>query len=136
MCSQFTKLAESNDYRYVLQCEHGTIHLTWDLVTVYFNHIEFERLVFLLEQGTRLVKPAKISKPYMLLIYKEHGFYQLWWRNIAVNLTPVDFLIFLNMSRVALQVGPGKRVVAPRTDAANKMARIIQAAAKISFSQN
>jgi hypothetical protein len=27
MCTQFTTLAESNDFRHILQCEHGTIHL-------------------------------------------------------------------------------------------------------------
>jgi hypothetical protein len=35
MYTQFTTLAESNDFRHILQCEHSTIHLSWDLVTLY-----------------------------------------------------------------------------------------------------
>jgi hypothetical protein len=136
MCTHFTKLAESNNYRHILQCEHGTIHLTWDLVTVYFNLIEFERLVLLLEQGSRLVEPAKIKESYVVLIYKEQGFYQLWWRNIAINLTPVDFLMLLNMSRVALQAVSRKQVAIPMADSANEIAQIFQAGVKISFSKN
>ena len=75
MCTQFTNLAESNDYRHILQCEHGTIHLSWDLVTVYLTPIEFEHIVQLLERGTQMTEPAKISEPPGMLIYKNQGFY-------------------------------------------------------------
>ena len=104
MCTQITTLARSNDFRYILQCEHKTIHLSWDLVTLYLNLSEFERLVGLLEQGTRLVKPTKLTESRCMVIYREQGFYQVWVRNVGVNLTPVDFRIFLDMARSALKV--------------------------------
>lgn len=102
MCTQFTTLAESNNFRYILQCEHGTIHLSWDLVTLYLNLSEFEHLVGLLERGTRLAEPSKISESSCILSYKKEGYYQLWVRNIAINLTPIDFLILVDLVRVVL----------------------------------
>lgn len=102
MCTQFTTLVESNDFRHILQCEHGTIHLNWDLVTLYLNLSEFEHLAGLLERGIRLAEPSKITESPCMLVYKEHGYYQLWVRNIAINLTPIDFLILVDVVRAAL----------------------------------
>jgi hypothetical protein len=63
------------------------------------NLSEFERLACLLEQGTRLAEPATLTEQPCLLIYKEeHYYYQLWVRNVAVNLTPVDFLILSGLA--------------------------------------
>jgi hypothetical protein len=141
MCTQFTTLAESNDFRHILQCEHGAIHLSWDLVTLYLNLGEFERLADLLEQGTRLAAPATLAEQPCLLIYKEeHTYYQLWIRNVAVNLTPVDFLILVDMVQVAFRTVTRRQVLgaagAPDEPPAEVYRRTTAASANASFSLN
>jgi len=34
MCNEFHMLVEENDWRYIAQCEHKTIHLRWDHLTI------------------------------------------------------------------------------------------------------
>ncbi|MCQ3978189.1 MAG: hypothetical protein DPW09_32590 [Anaerolineae bacterium] len=140
MCTQFTTLAESNDFRRILQCEHGTIHLAWDLVTLYLNLSEFERLAGLLERGTRLAEPSKITESSCILSYKKEGHYQLWVRNIAINLTPIDFLILVDMVRVAWQAASNQQVVGPTRPPDREQPRIfrrtVAASANLWFSVN
>jgi hypothetical protein len=104
MCTQFTNLAESNDHRYISQCEHGTIYLTWDLMTLYLNLSEFVQLVQLLKRGPQMTEPTKLSEDQGVVIYKKQGFYQLWWRNLAIKFSRADFLTFVTMSQVALHM--------------------------------
>jgi len=140
MCTDFTTLAESNDYRHILQCEHGTIHLTWDLVTMYLNFIEFEQLIGLLDRGVQLTGPSKIGEPNCVLVYKEQGFYQLWLRNVGINLTPVDFLILVDMARAAFKEVHEKQTPELMTRSTGEMSQIfhrtVEASATISFSLN
>jgi hypothetical protein len=86
-----------------MQCEHETIHLTWDLVTIYLNPTEFEQVAELLEHGSRLATPATLRQPHNQLILREKGYYQLWLRNVALNLSPTNFLILVDLVRVALK---------------------------------
>lgn len=136
MCTQFTTLAESSDFRHILQCEHGTIHLTWDLVTLYLNFDEFDRLAALLEQGTRMNEPSRLTEAPCMLVYKEQGYYQLWIRNLAVNLTPIDFLILVDLVRGALRA-----TQEPKTpDLVDELSQVldgtVEASARLSFSIN
>lgn len=34
MCNTFDMLVELNDWRYIAQCEHKTVHLRWDHLTI------------------------------------------------------------------------------------------------------
>ncbi|MCK6629240.1 MAG: hypothetical protein L6R45_29195 [Anaerolineae bacterium] len=140
MCTQFTTLAESNDFRHILQCEHGTLHLSWDLVTLYLSASEFEHLLNLLERGTRLVEPAKISEPPCILSYKAQGYFQLWIRNFALNLTPIDFLILVDLVRVAWRAACEQPALEqPSVSAGDQppmFQRTVAASAQVSFSLN
>lgn len=140
MCTQFTTLAESNSFRHILQCEHGTIHLSWDLVTLYLNFSEFEHLADLLERGVHLIETSKITQPPCILSYNEQGYYQVWIRNIVINLMPIDFLILVDLVRVALlaagnQPGLG-RTAPPREAQPQDLRRIVTASAHLRFSVN
>ncbi|MCC9074849.1 hypothetical protein FKZ61_001790 [Litorilinea aerophila] len=44
MCQQMWMLAEQSHTRYVSQCEHGTVHLVWDGVSVHLAPEAFARL--------------------------------------------------------------------------------------------
>jgi hypothetical protein len=140
MCTQFTTLVESNDFRRILQCEHGTIHLAWDLVTLYLNLNEFERLAGLLERGTRLTEPSKITESSCILSYKKEGYYQLWVRNIAINLTPIDFLILVDMVRVVLRAASDHQAIGLTTPSDGEQPKIfrrtVTASANATFSLN
>ncbi len=136
MCTQFTSLAESNDFRHILQCEHGTIHLTWDLVTLYLNWPEFEHMVSLLEQGTRMAEPSKLIEAPCMLVYKKEGVYQLWIRNVAVNLTPLEFLILVDLVRVAFQTAQSPLESNEAGELAQVFRETVEASASVSFSIN
>lgn len=140
MCTQFTILAESNDFRHILQCEHGTLHLTWDLVTLYLSTSAFERLFKLLERGTQLAEPAKINEPPYILSYKAQGYFQVWVRSFALNLTPIEFLILVDLVRVAWRTAceqPTPKWVAPSAGEQSPMfQRTVAASAQVTFSLN
>jgi hypothetical protein len=136
MCTQITTLAESNDFRHILKCEHGTVHLSWDLATLYFNLSEFEQIGCLLEQGLRLVEPAKLVESPWMLVYKKEGYYQLWLRNVAINLTPVDFLILVDMVRVALGAVGLAKGSKEAGEWPQGLQATVQASARMSFSIN
>ena len=136
MCTQFTTLAESSDFRHILQCEHGTIHLTWDLVTLYLNSSEFDSLANLLEQGTRMSEPAKLTESPCILVYKERGYYQLWIRNLAINLTPVDFLILVDLVWVALRAAQANKAPGGADELSQVLDSTVEASARPSFSVN
>lgn len=140
MCTQFVPLTKSNDFRYILRCEHGAIYLTWDLVTVYLNLREFEGLARLLDQGTYLAESSKIVEMGCILIYSEQGYYRLWIQNIAISLKPVEFLILADMVRVALKGVQEKQITAPAATPALERfqgyQRTVTASANLSFSIN
>lgn len=140
MCTQFTTLAESNDFRHILQCEHGTIHLSWDLVTLYLNLSEFEHLANLLERGTCLAESSKITESPCILSYKKEGYYQVWVRNIALNLTPADFLLLVDLVRVALPATcdhPARGLTTPLIGEQPRIfQRTVAASAQVMFSLN
>ncbi len=41
MCGKLTLLAKANATRYIAQCEHGTIHIVWDNVSVRLCQADF-----------------------------------------------------------------------------------------------
>ncbi|MBX3015552.1 MAG: hypothetical protein KF832_28785 [Caldilineaceae bacterium] len=44
MCQHVVILAEREGYRYVSQCEHGTVHLVWDAVGLHLPADAFAQL--------------------------------------------------------------------------------------------
>lgn len=44
MCKEFRMLVEQNDQRYIAQCEHETVHLRWDSLTLSFQPDAFLKL--------------------------------------------------------------------------------------------
>lgn len=140
MCNQFTALSRSNDFRHILQCEHGTIHLGWDMVTLYLNLSEFEHLADLLERGVYLIETSKITELPYILSYKKEGYYQLWVRNIALTLAPIDFLLLVDLVRVALLVASNQLLMEQSLLSNEEQPQIFQrtvtASANLQFSMN
>lgn len=44
MCQQVIILAERAGWRYVSQCEHGTVHLVWDAIGIHLSAPAFVEL--------------------------------------------------------------------------------------------
>jgi hypothetical protein len=67
-----------------------------------------------------------------VVIYKKQGFYQLWWRNLAIKFSRADFLTFVTMSQVALHMVHEREVTNLLLQRAkNKMFVMFQQMAKL-----
>jgi hypothetical protein len=110
------------------------------LVTVYLNLSEFQSLARLLEKGTRMGEPSKIVEMRCILVYNEQSYYQLWVQNIAINLKPIEFLILVDMVRVALKGVQEYQVTTlagpPADERFQGYQRTVSASASLSFSLN
>ena len=62
MCNKLTSLASSNDYRQIYRCEHGTIHLNWDLITIYLDEATLAQITHALDKSHYLTKPGHIQE--------------------------------------------------------------------------
>ncbi|MCB0211838.1 MAG: hypothetical protein KDJ52_21035 [Anaerolineae bacterium] len=102
MCNIFTTLAISTDRRLIVQCEHGTLHLTWDTVTMHLSPALFHELVELLKECSSTSFTQIRRQRCLMNYYENHQYYQLWFQSIALNLAPVDFMILVDMVTVAL----------------------------------
>lgn len=60
--------------------------------------------------------------------------YQLWLRNVAVNLTPVDFLILVDMARAALQEVRAVKGLKKPGERSQVLPETVKASAGMSFS--
>jgi hypothetical protein len=102
MCQKLTPLAQINDYRHIRRCEHGTVHLTWDWVTVHINSTQFAELVDIFKESRKIPESPLLRNGHCRLFHNvEQGYYQFWLGNVAINLSPVDYLIFSDMTHVA-----------------------------------
>ena len=102
MCQHLTPLAQNSDYRHIMRCEHNTYHLTWDWVTVHINSTQFVELVEIVKESRKMPESPLLRKGHCRLFHDvEKGYYQFWLGNVAINLSPVDYLIFTDMAHVA-----------------------------------
>src|SRR5690606_1532696 len=115
------------------RCEHGTIHLTWDLMTIYLDDETFTALGQALDKGAALIKPGKVAHQHCYVFHREEGYYQVWVRNVALNLSPADFLIFAELAQVALAELAGPPAAAKATPA---LRRTVKASPTHRFSWN
>jgi hypothetical protein len=57
MCQYLAKLAEIDRSRFIMCCEHGSMHLQWDKVRFTFSYREFVHLLIVLEAEQYNVPP-------------------------------------------------------------------------------
>jgi len=53
MCNELTHLAQQGDWRYIAQCEHQTVHLRWDHLTLSLPPTAF------LQLGAQIIKACE-----------------------------------------------------------------------------
>ena len=139
MCNHFTTLAVSNDRRLIMQCEHGTVHLTWDVVTMHLTPAQFYEVSELFSECCS-ASFIQVRRRKCLVNYIEsHNYYQLWLQGVGVNLAPVDFLVLADLVRVALtelQRRPADRPDNPGDQSAPNRFKTVPASPSAPFSLN
>jgi len=100
MCNHITFLARSNDWRYVAQCEHGTIHLNWDRKTLHIQLKDYLRLVRFIEKASQEYE-GEVNDGYNYLRQNNTGYFELWLFGMGLLLGPRDFQILVSIVREA-----------------------------------
>jgi hypothetical protein len=118
MCQQVIILAERAGWRYVSQCEHGTVHLVWDAIGIHLPASAFVELYFALienrslltsknsgSQFNRSIATHILDTSYQLRAEAnapKKGHCRLQVGRLAVELPLPEFLPFADMVREAL----------------------------------
>ena len=100
MCQVLTMLVDLGDYRYAATCEHGTIHIAWNMVSWHFMPRDLEKLVAFLEPHVPLPSPA--SEGNVSLNVDDRGSVRLWVATAGLAFSARDFLIFVAMIRAVI----------------------------------
>lgn len=116
MCQNLNPLTRLSHHRFVSQCEHTTIHINWDNLTLSVALKDFNRLTGLLEKAVMEVNPIKISEGHCCLVQQENGQVQLWVGDTGLLFTLSNFLSFVDLIRHAacrLKKVPPKSQITP-----------------------
>lgn len=102
MCNHFTLLAQQSEQRFIARCEHGTLHLNWDQVTVRLHPVDLLRAGYLLDQAQVHPEQDLFRAGTLGLVRDDQGNVQFWMANSCLYLPPVDFAQFGEMVRVVI----------------------------------
>jgi len=86
MCQQFTLLYELSSTRYVAQCEHGTVHLRWEAISIHLSPTDF----FALHQLVAEVHAQQTT---------DNGKLRLGIGNVTLEFRAEDCPVFLGLLR-------------------------------------
>ncbi len=136
MCQTLTPLAVSSDLRCLHRCEHGTIHLTWDVVTAYLDLETLTHVVEATGQGQALQAPGQLRCGPCQLFYTAKGHFQVWIGNVGFTLTRANFEILADMVRVALKEIVQPTVQGQPAEEIGAYQRTVKASARHMFSNN
>jgi hypothetical protein len=92
MCMFMTLLSHANECRMIAQCEHGTLHITWDISTVRLRQDEFLTLARFLKERASGPAPT-VSEGWCRLERDAHRTHRLWIGQIGVVVAAEDFAI-------------------------------------------
>jgi len=99
MCQQLKIFAKSNEHRFIIGCEHGIFHITWDIVTLSLNQHRFEQL-YQLTRRTLPCRQAPIElrqQECRVIRFQEQDDYQITINRIGIELSPIDYPIFVSL---------------------------------------
>ncbi len=91
MCNQLTLLAKASASRYIAQCEHGTIHVVWDNVSVRLRPEDFINIA----ENTSLHTQPWLARD------AQQGFW-LRLQGLALQFQPESLVILRDLMYVAL----------------------------------
>ena len=99
MCEHMHYLSQIDRLRWIAICEHGTIHLSWDHLVLFITPRELVKLGMTLDvaitQDHRFNKHKEtFENETQHWSVPEEGFFNIWVGRYALQLTPVDYLLF------------------------------------------
>ncbi|MEM7348504.1 MAG: hypothetical protein AAF485_30120 [Chloroflexota bacterium] len=101
MCNQLTTLATQGETRQIWSCEHGTIHLNWEQITLRLHPQAFKQVVRLVEQRVTDLACNKLCAGNCAIISQENGFYKFWYSNSMLLLDSPNFYQLVDLVRQA-----------------------------------
>jgi hypothetical protein len=78
LCNHLTLLAEYSERHYIMQCEHGTIHLVWGNQTLRFHARDLRCLVELFRQWTARPAAPGMQAGGLRIFHTAGGCVQCW----------------------------------------------------------
>jgi hypothetical protein len=99
MCNQITVLARESETRFIAQCEHETLHIAWDNLTLRLCPADFARVADMVEDAHARLKDGRGSN---------EGF-RLKMRGLLLVFSLQDLTLLRKLtSRVMSKLDPGR----------------------------
>jgi hypothetical protein len=86
MCTQFTPLASYDQSHGISQCEHGTIHLTWEHCSVRLAPDQFVQIADLIAR-TQQTGPRSIYHDILIVLVQSNKGINVWIGSIGFALS-------------------------------------------------
>lgn len=97
-------LAELDEHRYIARCEHGTIHLTWDIITFHITRDYFHILATSLQEPFAADSPVLMGNSWFSLSRRSGEGFALRIGQTELHLPKHDFFFLSQMMLRSLSV--------------------------------
>lgn len=104
MCQHVHILVDYSLYRRVAQCEHGTIHLSWDIATIHFGPDDLLTLEMLIERWAESGERMFSLTGWGQIACDAHGAARIWIGQAGIAVTADDLKLFCALVRDAVAV--------------------------------
>src|SRR5262245_42388743 len=101
MCYHLTILAHSSAYRAVAQCEHGALHVSWDIATVRLRPQDFLTLAQFLDRWGRPGHTSSAAEGWCQLTRDGRGSTRLWIGQVGLALAANEVAAFIGLVQQA-----------------------------------
>jgi hypothetical protein len=103
MCHHLTILAHTGDHRVVAQCEHGIVHLDWDITTIRLRLRDFLTLAQFVERWDAGNEPL-LCEGWCQMTRGSHGAARLWIGQVGLAIAAADVAVFVALVQQAAGV--------------------------------
>jgi hypothetical protein len=101
MCYHLTILAHSSAYRAVAQCEHGALHVSWDITTVRLRPQDFLTLAQFLDRWGSSSNTSSAAEGWCQITCDRRGATRLWIGQVGLALAATELSTFVDLVRQA-----------------------------------
>ena len=99
---RFWRLAEIDDRRFITACRPGSIHLTWERVTLRFTRDEFRHWAGLLDRAAGTPPPVSVGDGMLQVHHRAAEGYELRIGPVALLLSHDEFQQLVEAARRAV----------------------------------
>lgn len=109
MCYHMIPIATYDDRHFISQCEHGTLHLTWDRLLVSFHRDEVLFIAYVLKQYDQHRAPTHTAPGVVLVWSEEEDMGQIWLAQVGLTICATELTILLTLFAKTHEVLMGTR---------------------------